>query len=337
MKTMTSLWLLALAAPVLFGNAAYAQAPGTVPGAGSLATPAPLAGGAPLEFVVIFPAGSSADVSARILADGMAKHLDQPVPVSNRPGGGGAVGYKYVAAARNDGRALVWNSNSLSTTFHSGAMEIDYRAFEPVARVTIEIPAIVVQASSPWKTLKELLDHARANPGLLKVGNSGSGSHTHMAAVALFESAGVKVLDVPFGAAQVVPSLLGGHVDALVQLPGAVVPHVNSGALRVLGVLGSKRDPVYPEVQTANELGVKAPPMDLWRGIGVPKGTPRAVIARLEKAVEAAMARPEFISAGQKFGFVPAYLGSEEFGALIARDDDMIARQMQALGMKKKP
>ena len=333
MKAKTSLWLLALMVSVLFSSVAHAQAPG----AGAAAATAPLAGGAPLEFVVIFPAGSSADVSARILADGMAKHLDQPVPVSNRPGGGGAVGYKYVAAARNDGRALVWNSNSLSTTFHSGAMEIDYRAFEPVARVTIEIPAIVVQASSPWKTLKELLDHARANPGLLKVGNSGSGSHTHMAAAALFESAGVKVLDVPFGAAQVVPSLLGGHVDALVQLPAAVVPHVNSGALRVLGVLGSRRDPVYPEVQTANELGVKAPPMDLWRGIGAPKGTPRAVIARLEKAVEAAMARPEFIGAGQKFGFVPAYLGAEEFGALIARDDDMIARQMQALGLKKKP
>ena len=337
MNVTSNLWRLALTAFALFISVAQAQTPGAGSGAGSGAAPAPLAGGAPLEFVVIFPAGSSADVGARILADGMAKYLDQPVPVSNRPGGGGAVGYKYVAAARNDGRALVWNSNSLSTTFHSGAMDIDYKAFEPVARVTIEIPAIVVQAASPWKTLNELLDYARANPGALKVGNSGSGSHTHMASVLLFESAGVKVLDVPFGATQVVPSLLGGHVDALVQLPGAVVPHVRSGSLRVLGVLGSRRDPVYPEVQTANELGVRAQPMDLWRGIGVPKGTPRAVILRLEKAVEASMARPEFISAGQKSGFVPAYLPADEFGVLIARDDELIARQMLTLGLKKKP
>lgn len=298
---------------------------------------APLAGGAPLEFVVIFPAGSSADVSARILAEGIAKHLEQPVLVNNRPGGGGAIGYKYVAAARNDGRVMVWNSNSLSTTFHSGAMEIDYKAFEAVARVSIEIPAVVVQASSPWKTLGELIDYARANPGLLKVGNSGTGSHTHMAAAALFESANTKVLDVPFSTTQVVPSLLGGHVDALVQLPGAVVPHVKSGALRVLGVLGSRRDPVFPDVPTAVEAGLRAPPMDLWRGIGVPRGTPKAVIARLEKAVEAALQRPEFASAGQKLGFVPAFLPAEEFAALIARDDDLIGRQMQAFGLKKKP
>lgn len=296
-----------------------------------------VAGGAALEFVVIFPAGSSADISARILAEGIAKHLEQPVPVSNKPGGGGAVGYKYVAAARPDGRTLVWNSNSLSTTFHGGSMDIDYKAFEPVARVSIEIPAVVVQASAPWKTLPEFLDYARANPGMLKIGNSGAGSHTHMAAAALFEAAQAKVLDVPFGAAQVVPSLLGGHVDAVVQLPGAVVPHVRSGALRVLGVLGSKRDPVFPDTPTATELGVRLAPMDLWRGIGVPKGTPRPVIARLEKAIEASLNRPEFLSAGQKFGFLPAFLGADEFGQLIARDDELIARQMRALGLKKQP
>ena len=305
----------------------------------AVAAPAqtPIAGGAPLDFVVIFPAGSSADVSARILADGIAKNLEQPVPVSNKPGGGGAVGYKYVAGARPDGRTLVWNSNSVSTTFHSGAMDIDYKAFEPVARVSIEIPAVVVQASSPWKTLPELLEYARANPGMLKVGNSGTGSHTHMAAASLFDAAGAKVLDVPFSASQVVPSLLGGHVDALIQLPGAVVPHVKSGALRVLGVLGSKRDPVFPDAPTASELGVRLAPMDLWRGIGVPKGTPRAVVARLEKAIEASMNRPEFVSAGQKFGFIPAFMGADEFGQLIARDDELIAKQMQALGLKKKP
>ena len=212
----------------------------------------PLAGGAPLDFVVIFPAGSSADVSARILADGIAKHLDQAVPVSNKPGGGGAIGYKYVAAARPDGRTMVWNSNSLSTTFHSGAMDIDYKAFEPVARVSIEIPAVVVQSSSKWKTLAELLDYARANPGMLKVGNSGTGSHTHMAAAALFEAAGAKVLDVPFSATQVVPSLLGGHVDALIQLPGAVVPHVKSGALRVLGCAGVQAGPGFPRSADSN-------------------------------------------------------------------------------------
>lgn len=289
----------------------------------------------PIEFVVIFPAGSSADVSARLLAEGMAQHLGVPVPVSNKPGAGGAIGYKVVAAARPDGHTLVWNSNSVSTTYHSGAMDIDHKAFEPVARVTIENPAVVVQASSPWKTLGELIEHARAKPGLLKVGNSGSGSHTHFAAVSLFEAAGAKALDVPFGAAQVLPALLGGHIDAVVQLPAAVAPNVASGALRVLGVLGAARDPLFPDAPTAIEAGVKMAPMDLWRGVAAPKGTAPEVIARLAAAVQAAVSRPEFTSAGRKFGFVPAYLSAAEFGSLIAREDQFLARQMQTLGLAK--
>jgi tripartite-type tricarboxylate transporter receptor subunit TctC len=291
----------------------------------------------PVELVVIFPAGSSADVSARILAEGIAQDLGVAVPVTNKPGAGGAIGYKYVAGTKPDGHALVWNSNSVSTTFHGGMMDIDYKAFDPVARVTIEIPAVVVQASSPWKTLQDLIDYARTHPETLKVGNSGVGSHTHMAAVSLFDATGTSALHVPFGAAQVVTSLLGGHIDVAVQLPGAVVPHVKSGALRVLAVLGSKRDPVFPNVPTAQEQDVDVAPMDLWRGVAVAKGTPKATIVRLENAVEAALNRPEFVAAGQKFGFLPAFLPADEFGELIASEDAALAKLMQAIGLKKQP
>ncbi len=305
--------------------------------------PEPFPSKQPIELVVLFPAGSSADVSARLLAEGMAQHLGSPVLVNNKPGAGGAIGYKFVAAAKADGRTLVWNSNSVSTTYHSGAMDIDFKAFEPVARATVENPAVVVQASSPWKTLADLLAHARARPGELKVGNSGSGSHTHFAAVSLFEAAHAKALDVPFGAAQVLPALMGGHIDAVVQLPAAVAPHVASGALRVLAVLGAARDPLFPEVPTAMEAGkepgkepgLKMVPMDLWRGVTAPKGTPPAAIARLEQAVQAALVRPEFVAAGKKFGFVPAFAPAAEFAALIAREDQLLATQMRALGLAK--
>jgi len=195
-------------------------------------------------------------------------------------------------------------------------MNIDYKAFEAVARATIEIPAVVVQASSPWKTMGELIDYARANPGKLKVGNSGTGSHTHMASTALFETVGAHSLDVPFNSSQVVTNLLGGHVDAIIQLPSAVAPHVRSGSLRVLGVLGSRRDPIFPDAPTAAELGLTVPAMDLWRGIGVPRGTPPATLARLEKAIQFALQRPEFISTGQKLGFVPAFLPSRDFAPI---------------------
>jgi tripartite-type tricarboxylate transporter receptor subunit TctC len=297
---------------------------------------APFPGKAPVELVVLFAAGSSADVSARILAEGMSKDLGVPVTISNRPGAGGTVGYKYVAGSRPNGHTLVWNSNSVSTTFYSGTSDINYQAFDPVARVTVEIPAVVVQSKSQWKTLHDLLEYARANPGMLKVGNSGTGSHTHMASASLFEAAGVEVLEVPFGSSQVVPSLLGGFVDALVQLPGAVVPLVKSGSMRVLAVLSAKRDPVFPDVPTAQELGVKVAPLDLWRGIAVARGTPKAVIARLQKAVHASMESAEFKSAGEQLGFEPAFMPADDFNLLIAHDDYLIARQMAILGLKKK-
>src|SRR5262249_26256234 len=105
--------------------------------------------GKPIEMTVMFGAGSAADITARALADGMAKLLGAPVPVVNRTGGGGAIGYTHVSQQKPDGYAIVWNSNSISTNFHSGTLPFDYRAFDPVARVAIENPALAVKASAP--------------------------------------------------------------------------------------------------------------------------------------------------------------------------------------------
>jgi putative tricarboxylic transport membrane protein len=211
--------------------------------------------GKPVEMTVMFGAGSAADVTARYLADGMARLLGVPVPVVNRTGGGGAIGYSHVKKQRPDGYSIIWNSNSISSTYHSGVLPFDYKAFDAVARVSVETPAIAVRADAPWKTLKELIDEAQANPGKVRVGNSGTGSHTHFSASALFATGEAKIIDVPFGEGQAVVNLLGSRIEAVVQLPAALVSHVKSGDLKVLAVLGSKRDPVFPDVPTANELG----------------------------------------------------------------------------------
>src|SRR5712692_7120424 len=133
-----------------------------------------------IEITVLFPAGSSADVTARLLADGMSKQLGAKVLVVNRPGAGGALGYKYVAARKPDGYSLVWNSNSISTTYYSDLLPFDYRAFDAVARVLVESPVLAVRADATWKTLAQFLADARARPGKITVGNSGIGSHTHI-------------------------------------------------------------------------------------------------------------------------------------------------------------
>ena len=288
----------------------------------------------PIEFVVLFPAGSSADVTARLLAEGMAKQLGTQIVVVNRPGGGGAVGYRYGAAQSPDGHHLVWNSNSISTTYHTGTLPFDYQAFAPVARVQIETPVLFVRGEAPWKTLRELLQHVKANPGRLTVGNSGTGSHTHFSSVWLFRAAGAQVVDVPFNAAQVVPSLLGGHVDSVVQLPGALAGHVKSGAVRALVALSGARDPFFPEVPTAREQGVNAV-AELWRGVAAPKGTPPRVVAKLEEAIRKTVESPEFTRAAEKLLVAPAFLPAPEFGKLIAREDAEIAQAVKALGLRQ--
>ncbi len=222
---------------------------------------------APIEITVLFPAGSSADVTARLLADGMSKQLGgAKVLVINRPGAGGAIGYKYVASQKADGYSIVWNSNSISTTFHSGMLPFDYHEFDAVARVLVESPVIAIRGDAKWKTLAELIAEAKSRPKQVTVGNSGIGSHTHISSVALFKAAGAEAIDVPFGAAQVVPSLLGGQVDAVVQLPAALSGYVKTGQVRLLAALTSARDPALLDVPTAREQGINVS-LEAWRGM----------------------------------------------------------------------
>jgi tripartite-type tricarboxylate transporter receptor subunit TctC len=288
----------------------------------------------PLEITVLFPAGTSADVTARMLADGMSKALGQRVLVVNRPGAGGAIGYKHVASQKPDGYALVWNSNSISTTYHSGLLPFDYQAFDAVARVLVESPVIAVRGDSRWKSLNDLIVEAKARPKIISIGHSGIGSHTHISLAALLYAAGAEVNEVPFGAAQVVPSLIGGHVDALVQLPAALSGPVKQGQVRLLAALIPSRDPSLPDVPTAKEQGFDVS-VEAWRGIAVPRGTPRSAVLMLESAVRETAESAEFQKASENLGVRPAFMPAAQFSALIAQEDATLARLMERVGLKK--
>jgi tripartite-type tricarboxylate transporter receptor subunit TctC len=277
-------------------------------------------GNTPIEITVLFPAGSSADVSARLLADGMSKRLGANVIVVDRPGAGGALGYKVVAGQKPDGHSLVWNSNSISTTYYSGTLPFTYHEFAPVARVLAESPVVAVPGKSPYKTLGELMAAAKAKPKAITVANSGTGSHTHISSVALFKSANADVVDVPFGAAQLVPALLGGQVDAAVQLPAA---------------LTAERDPAFPDVPTAREQGYDVS-LEAWRGIAVPKGTPQSVIARLEAAIRDTVESREFKEGCERLGARPSYAPAVAFGDVIAKEDHKLAELMETIGLNKR-
>jgi tripartite-type tricarboxylate transporter receptor subunit TctC len=260
----------------------------------------------------------------------MAKVLGVPVPILDKPGAGGAVGYMYLSQQKPDGHSIVWSSNSISTTFHNGQLPFDYKNLEHVARVTVENPALAVKADAPWKTLKELMDYAKANPDKVRVGNSGQGSQTHIASVALFSSVGAKIIPVHRTGGQATADLLAGRIEVMVQFPQVVVPHVKSGDLRVLALLSSIPDPVFPDVKSAKQLGYNID-MPLWRGISAPKGTPKAVIAKLQDAVKKAVESSEFKEAGKKIGFTPAYQPSDAFAKTIAEDDKRTAEVIKEI------
>jgi tripartite-type tricarboxylate transporter receptor subunit TctC len=264
----------------------------------------------------------------------MGRQLGTQVVVVNRPGGGGAVGFKYAVQQAPDGHHMVWSSNAISTTYHTGMLPFDYKSFLPVARVQIETPLLFVRGEAPWKSLRDILQQAKAKPGTLTIGNSGFGSHTHLSSVWLFKAGGFEVVDVPFGAAQVVPSLLGGHVDAVVQLPGALAGSLKAGTVRALVAMSGARDRFFPEVPTAREQGMNIS-AELWRGVTVPKGTPPRIVARLEDAIRKAVATPEFARATEKLLVAPAFLPATEFGRMIAREDVEIGRTVKALGIRQ--
>jgi tripartite-type tricarboxylate transporter receptor subunit TctC len=284
--------------------------------------------------VVPLAPGDAADITARALGDEISRLLNVPVLEINRPGAGGAIGYKYVASQKADGYSIVWNSNSISTTFHSGMLPFDYHEFDAVARVLVESPVIAIRGDAKWKTLAELIAEAKSRPRQVTVGNSGIGSHTHISSVALFKAAGAEAIDVPFGAAQVVPSLLGGQVDAVVQLPAALSGYVKTGQVRLLAALTSVRDPALLDVPTAREQGINVS-LEAWRGIAVPKGTPKAAVAALEGAIRRTAESADFAQASERLGVRPAFMPAEEFGNLIAKEDAELARIMQLIGLKK--
>ena len=288
----------------------------------------------PVELTVLFGAGSAADLLARKLAELAGKDLGQPVAVVNRTGAGGAVGYTHVRGQSPDGYALVWNSNSVSTAYHAGNMKFDYTAFAGVAALTSEPVSLAVKADAPWKDIRELMAHAKANPGQVRLGNSGRGSFTHLVAVALENRTGTKLTHVPFGRELAVTTVLGDKIEASVQLPAEIMAQVTGRQVRVLAISGEKRLASLPEVPTFKEAGVDLT-MSLWRGVAVPKGAPEAVIARLERAFTQAAQSAEFRDFATRMGAVVEVRGAKDFDAFLARDDRDIAALMEQIGLRK--
>lgn len=285
----------------------------------------------PIELTVLF--GSTAKTIAQVLANEMSKVLGQTVVPVDRPGGGGAVGYVHVHSAGNDGYNIVWNSNSISTANYRGNMELSYKDFVPIARISVESPAVAVRADSGWKTLQDLKEAAKERK--LKVGTSGFGSFTHVVGAAIMQGLGIDdAVFVPYDAGKAPTELLGGRIDVAVQFPGQFMSHVEAGTLRLIAVTGSDRVEQIKDVPTAKEQGVDVD-LSMWRGLAAPAGTPDPIVKKLQDAARQAAESPEFKAALEKLGAEVKFMPADQFGELIARDDERLGKIMADLGLKK--
>ena len=289
----------------------------------------------PVDMTVLF--GGTAKSIALLFSELMSKELGQPVVPVSRTGGGGATGYSYLVTTAPDGYNIVWNSNSINTSHHTGKIKFDYSAFAPIARVSTEVPALAVNSSTGWKSLKDMVDGIKSMNGKLKVGISGKGSFTHLTSAALFAELGVsnKVAYISYGKGKAPVELLAGRIDAAIQWPGQFASYSQAGELNVLAVTGDQRVSVLPNVKTAKEQGVNIN-IVMWRGLAAPAGTPANVISKLDNAAKAAIATKEFQDAAGKIGFTTAYLGAKDFGELIESDDKFYGNLLKELGLSKK-
>jgi tripartite-type tricarboxylate transporter receptor subunit TctC len=288
----------------------------------------------PVEMTILF--GGTANTIAQLLSDLMSQQLGQPVVPVSRTGGGGAVGYTYVMNTPADGYNIVWNSNSINTGHHMGLMNFNYESFTPIARVSTEIPALAVNASTGWATLSDMVEAVQGSGETLRIGISGRGSFTHLTSAALFDVLGIgdRVAYISYGDGRAPVELLAGRIDAAIQWPGQFASYVQAGELSVLAVTGDQRVSVLPDVATAMEQGYDID-ISMWRGLAAPAGTSAEVVATLQAAAEAAVATAAFQEAADNIGFSPAFLPAADFGELIAHDDAFYARILAEIGFNQ--
>jgi tripartite-type tricarboxylate transporter receptor subunit TctC len=249
----------------------------------------------PITMIVPLPAGSAFDLTARLVAERMRMPLGQPVVVENLTGASGSVGTGRCARAPPDGSTLCFGG--VGTHVLNGAMlPITYdvlKDFEPVALLATAQLLIVAKKAMPADDLRQLIAWLKANPDAASQGTGGTGSLTHLAGVSFGRETGTRFRSVPYrGAAAAITDLVAGHIDFMIDLAPNSLPHVRAGAIKAYAVMARTRLPAAPDVPTVDEAGLPAFYMSAWQALWAPKGTPGAVIARLNAAIVEALAEP---------------------------------------------
>jgi tripartite-type tricarboxylate transporter receptor subunit TctC len=296
----------------------------------------------PVTIVAPFPPGGVADLTARPVAAALEKVLKNPVVVVNKTGAAGAVGMSFVANSKPDGYNLLMALSSISIIPEADKLFDRKPAYTmdqliPIALISADPTIFVVNASRPWKTVKEFVDDAKKRPGEISYSSSGVYGTLHMAMEMLTHGAGINLKHVPYsGAGPALTALLGGHVDTLASGPAVVIPHIKAGKLRPLAGWGAKRVASLPDVATFKELGYDIE-FYIWAGLFAPRGTPAAVMKTIREAVKQAVNSAEFKGAMEKLETPIAYLDAPEFQKFWDKDAKMLADAIKRVGKLEIP
>lgn len=296
-----------------------------------------------ITIVVPFPPGGVADQTARPVAAAMEKLLNVSVIVQNKPGAGGAVGMASVANAKPDGYTLLLALSSISIIPEADKLFGREPAYQmnqlaPIALFAADPTVLVVPADSPYKSVQDLVDAAKAQPETITYSSSGIYGTLHMA-MAMFENAaGIKMRHVPFaGGGPALTAVLGGNVQALASGPGPVLPHIQDGKLRPLAVWGDQRLAALPDVPTFKELGYENVEFYIWAGLFAPAGTPEPIMAKLRETARQVAESAEFKTAMENLQTPVVYMDAPEFQKFWDDDAKRLAEAVQRVGRVEEP
>ena len=291
----------------------------------------------PITMVVPFAPGGIADITGRPLAASLAKILGQPVIVENKAGAGGAVGHVAVAKARPDGYTIMTALSSIvvipeAEKVNGRTSTYQMTDFSPIALVSADPTILLVPADSPWKTLKDLVDDAKARPGKISYSSSGVYGTIHTCFEMFAQVAGVKFLHVPYkGGGPSMAALLGREVDLTAQSPGVSNQHIKSGRVRVLGSWGATRTSALPDVPTMKEQGFDVE-FAIWAGVFAPAGLPADVRERLTGAVRQAVQDPDFVRVMTTLNTPINFKEGREFDNFLNTDTNRLADVVRRMG-----
>lgn len=279
----------------------------------------------PVRIVVPFGAGGPADIYARFLGQHLQEAMGQPFVVENRPGGGAVIGTEEVVRSKPDGYTLLMMSNTHTTneTLIPGKSYKLMTDLAPVATVNYSDLLLVVHSSVPASTLEEFIALAKSKPGELNYASSGPGTPYHMAGELFKAMSGTDIVHVPHrGSGEARASVLGGHVDMMIDAITTMAPNHESGQVKALGVTGRERADRLPDIPTIDKAGVPGYTATIWLGLMAPSGTPESIIEKLNAEVNRILEREDVQAAWAKQGAKPLIMSTSEFQTYL--EDDIV-------------